>query len=159
MHLERVRVEPGHDFRPPVAVVKHGALLQDPVSDDPDGCWRMYFSPPSRAISISEIVPGMWGATFRRWNRLVVAHALILRGDELIGTGTIREIAECRGVRKNTIRWDLTEAGHRRADNRKDQSRSMTVVRIDLTIARELPKTKPLQSGRLFVWFVESKQV
>jgi hypothetical protein len=63
---------------------------------------------------------------FRRWWRQDIA---LYRGDELIDSGTIKEIAERRGVRKDTIRWYLTGAGHRRADKRKDQSRAMRAVR------------------------------
>jgi hypothetical protein len=59
------------------------------------------------------------------WNWEVTLY----RGDDIIDTGTIKEIAERRCVRKDTIRWYLTGAGHRRADNRKDQSRSMRAVR------------------------------
>lgn len=55
----------------------------------------------------------------------------LYRGDEMIDTGTVKEIAERRGVRKDTIYWYLTGAGQRRADARKDQSRSMRAVRID----------------------------
>jgi hypothetical protein len=60
------------------------------------------------------------------WNYEIALY----RGDELIDSGTIKEIAERRGVRKDTIRWYLTGAGQRRADARKDQSRSMRAVRI-----------------------------
>jgi hypothetical protein len=44
---------------------------------------------------------------FRRWWRQDIA---LYRGDELIDSGTIKEIAERRGVRKDTIRWYLTGA-------------------------------------------------
>jgi hypothetical protein len=53
----------------------------------------------------------------------------LYRGDELIDSGTIKEIAEHRGVRKNTIRWYLTGASDRRADKRKDQSQAVRAVR------------------------------
>jgi hypothetical protein len=62
----------------------------------------------------------------RTWNYEVTLY----RGDEIIDSGTIKEIAERRGVRKDTIRWYLTGAGLRRADARKDQSRSIRAVRI-----------------------------
>jgi hypothetical protein len=64
---------------------------------------------------------------FRSWWGEEVA---LYRGDELIDSGTIKDIAERRGVRKDTIRWYLTGAGHRRADRRKDQSKAMRVVRV-----------------------------
>jgi hypothetical protein len=60
------------------------------------------------------------------WNREVALY----RGGTLLDMGTIREIAERRGVRKDTIRWYLTGAGHRRADARKDQSKAMRAVGI-----------------------------
>jgi hypothetical protein len=60
------------------------------------------------------------------WNYEVVLY----RGDEIIDTGTVREIAERRGVQKLTISYYLTPAGHRRADSRKDQSKAMRAVKI-----------------------------
>jgi hypothetical protein len=54
----------------------------------------------------------------------------LYRGDELIDSGTIKEIAERRGVRKDTIYWYTTAAGHRRADRRKDQSQAVRAVRV-----------------------------
>jgi hypothetical protein len=65
---------------------------------------------------------------FRSWWRQEIA---LYRGDELVDSGTIKEIAERRGVRKDTIRWYLTGAGHRRADKRKDQSQAVRAVRSD----------------------------
>jgi hypothetical protein len=64
---------------------------------------------------------------FRSWWRQDIA---LYRGDELIDSGTIKEIAERRGVRKDTIWWYLTGAGRRRADRRKDQSKAVRAVRI-----------------------------
>jgi hypothetical protein len=64
---------------------------------------------------------------FRSWWRQDIA---LYRGDELIDSGTIKEIAERRGVRKDTIWWYLTAAGRRRADRRKDQSKAVRAVRI-----------------------------
>ena len=54
----------------------------------------------------------------------------IYRGDDIIETGTIKDIAERRGVLKATIRWYLTGAGKRRADSRKDQSKAVRAVRL-----------------------------
>jgi len=56
---------------------------------------------------------------FRSWWRQDIA---LYRGDELIDNGTIKEIAERRGVRKDTIYRYTIPAGHRRADKVKDQS-------------------------------------
>jgi hypothetical protein len=42
---------------------------------------------------------------FRSWWRQDIA---LYRGDELIDSGTIKEIAERRGVRKDTIYWHTT---------------------------------------------------
>ena len=64
---------------------------------------------------------------FWSWWRQDIA---LYRGDELIDNGTIKEIAERRGVRKDTIYWYTTPAGHRRADRVKDQSQAMRAVRI-----------------------------
>lgn len=49
------------------------------------------------------------------WNYEIVLY----KGDDVIDQGTVREVAERRGVRKDTIRYYLTPAGHRRADRRK----------------------------------------
>jgi len=54
----------------------------------------------------------------------------LYKGDEIIDTGTVKEIAERRGVRKDTIRYYLTPAGHRRADRRKKAG--MRAVRVDV---------------------------
>lgn len=63
---------------------------------------------------------------FRSWWRWEV---VLYRGDDIIDTGTIKEIAERRGVQKRTIRWYLTGAGCRRADGRKKVG--VRAVRID----------------------------
>ena len=60
------------------------------------------------------------------WNYEIALY----QGDKLIDSGTVREVAERRGIQKGTVRWYLTGAGHRRADRRKDQSRAMRAVRI-----------------------------
>ena len=60
------------------------------------------------------------------WNYEIALY----RGEELIDSGTIKEIAERRTVRKDTIYWYTTAAGHRRADKRKDQSQAVRAVRI-----------------------------
>lgn len=58
------------------------------------------------------------------WNREVVLY----RGDEIVDQGTIKEIAERRGVRKDTIYWLTMPTAHRRADKRKDQSKAVRAV-------------------------------
>ena len=62
----------------------------------------------------------------KTWNYEIALY----RGDEMIDSGTVKEIAERRGVQKLTIRYYLTPAGHRRADSRKDKSKAMRAVRI-----------------------------
>ena len=64
---------------------------------------------------------------FRKFWQYEIA---LYRGDELIDNGTIKEIAERIGVRKDTIYWYTTPAGYRRADSRKDQSQAVRAVRI-----------------------------
>jgi hypothetical protein len=64
---------------------------------------------------------------FRSWWRWEIA---LYRGDEMIDTRTIKEIAERRGVRKDRIRWYLTGAGYRRACKRKNQTKAIRAVRI-----------------------------
>lgn len=49
------------------------------------------------------------------WNYEIALYS----GDELIDTGTIREVAERRGVQKMTIHYYLMPTAHRRADQRK----------------------------------------
>ena len=60
------------------------------------------------------------------WREEVVLY----RGDDIIDSGTIQEIADRRGVLKSTIRWYLTGAGFRRAERRKDQRKAIRVVRV-----------------------------
>jgi hypothetical protein len=66
---------------------------------------------------------------FRSWWRQDIA---LYRGDELIDSGTIKEIAERRGVAKTRYGGTLRAqgAGRRRADRRKDQSKAVRAVRI-----------------------------
>jgi hypothetical protein len=64
---------------------------------------------------------------FRSWWRQDIA---LYRGDELIDSGTIKEIAERRGVAKTRYGGNLAGAGRRRADRRKDQSKAVRAVRI-----------------------------
>lgn len=59
----------------------------------------------------------------RYWNEEIALY----KGDDMIDHGTIREIAERRGVQKLTIRYYLTPAGHRRADKRKSGLRAVRV--------------------------------
>lgn len=59
------------------------------------------------------------------WNYEIVLY----KGDEIIDTGTIREVAERRGVQKKTILYYCMPAGHRRADRRKGTG--TRAVRVD----------------------------
>ena len=61
------------------------------------------------------------------WNYEIALY----KGDELIDQGTVREVAERRGVQKLTIRYYLTPAGHRRADKHKDGN-GLRAVRTDI---------------------------
>lgn len=54
----------------------------------------------------------------------------LYRGDDLIDSGTIQEIADRRGVQKMTIRYYLTPIGHRRADARKKSESGIRGVRV-----------------------------
>ncbi len=58
------------------------------------------------------------------WNRGIILY----RGDDIIAQGTIREVAEQLGVRKDTIYWYTTGAGLRRAEARKDQRKARRAV-------------------------------
>lgn len=62
----------------------------------------------------------------RTWNYEIVLY----RGDDIIDQGTIKQVAERRGVQKMTIRYYLTPAGHRRAASRKDQNKAMRAIRV-----------------------------
>ncbi len=55
----------------------------------------------------------------------------LYKGDELIDSGTVKEVAERRGVRKATIVWYLSRRAHNRADNAKNGSNGIRAVRID----------------------------
>lgn len=55
----------------------------------------------------------------------------LYRGEEIIDTGTIQEIAERRGVQKLTIYYYLMPVAGKRADSRKDKRTGLRAVRID----------------------------
>lgn len=55
---------------------------------------------------------------------------VLYRGDEIIDQGTIKEVAERRGVRKDTIYWLTMPTAHRRADKRKDQTKGMRAIAV-----------------------------
>ena len=59
------------------------------------------------------------------WNDEVIVY----RGDDIIDQGTIKEVAERRGVQKRTIRYHLTPAGIKRADRRKKQHKTLRIVK------------------------------
>lgn len=61
----------------------------------------------------------------RTWNYEVALY----RGDELIDQGTVKEVAERRGVDKRTILFYLTPTGHRRAARSK--TAALVAVRTD----------------------------
>lgn len=60
------------------------------------------------------------------WNREVVLY----RGDEVIDQGTIKEVAERRGVQKMTIYFYTTPTGGHRADSRRDKTTGLRAVLV-----------------------------
>ena len=56
----------------------------------------------------------------------------LYRGDEQIDTGTIEEVADRRGVQKQTIYFYTTPTGQARAAARKDKRYGLVAVRLDL---------------------------
>ena len=52
------------------------------------------------------------------WNKEI----MLYQGDELIDQGTIKEIAERRNVRKDTIYFYTMPTAHRRAAKRKNKT-------------------------------------
>lgn len=60
------------------------------------------------------------------WNYEVALY----RGEDIVITGKLKDVAERLGVKKRTIKYHLTPAAGRRADQAKDQSKVMRVVRI-----------------------------
>lgn len=54
----------------------------------------------------------------------------LYRGDEIIDTGTIEEVADRRGVQKLTIHYYLMPIAAKRAAARKDKSTGLVAVRI-----------------------------
>lgn len=63
------------------------------------------------------------------WNWEIVLY----RGDKIIDQGTIKEVAERRGVQKRTIRFYLYPTAARRAERRQDnENNGFTAIRTDL---------------------------
>lgn len=60
------------------------------------------------------------------WNYEIALY----RGDTLIDSGTIREVAERRGVRKMTIYYYMMPVAGRKADTRKNKATGLRAVRI-----------------------------
>lgn len=60
------------------------------------------------------------------WRQQIVLY----RGEEIIDTGTIKEVAERRGVRKDTLYWGLMPTAERRKARAKDQSKVHRVVAV-----------------------------
>lgn len=54
----------------------------------------------------------------------------LYRGDEIIDTGTVQEIAERRGIQKLTIYYYLQPIAAKRAASRKDPSTGLVAVRV-----------------------------
>lgn len=60
------------------------------------------------------------------WRRPVVLY----RGEEIIDQGTIQEIAERRGIRKDTVYWMTMPTAERRKAKHKHQDRVLRVVAV-----------------------------
>lgn len=54
----------------------------------------------------------------------------LYRGDDIIDSGTIQEIAERRGVQKLTIYYYLMPIAGKRADSRRDKAAGLRAVRL-----------------------------
>lgn len=55
----------------------------------------------------------------------------IFQGDNMLATGTVRELAKQLNVKPGTIKFYLTPAYQRRLAKRKTLDRSRTAVRLD----------------------------
>lgn len=55
---------------------------------------------------------------------------VVYRGDDIIETGTIRQIAEKWNVQKRYIYWLTMPTAHRRADSRKNKSTGLRAIRV-----------------------------
>ena len=62
----------------------------------------------------------------------------IYKGDDLLDSGTIREVAERRGVAPETIKWYLTGAYQRRVALAKTLDHRIMVVRTDIDDEEDL---------------------
>lgn len=60
------------------------------------------------------------------WNYEIALY----RGDDIIDTGTVKEIADRRGVQKLTIYYYLMPVAGKRADSRKNKTAGLRAVRI-----------------------------
>lgn len=55
----------------------------------------------------------------------------VYKGEELLVVGTASECAQELGVKEETIRWNATPTGRKRAQERKKQHKCRVVVRIE----------------------------
>lgn len=62
---------------------------------------------------------------YAQWWNLEVT---LYRGDEIVDFGTVKELAERRGVHKRTIYWLTMPTAQRRAASRKDPSKALVGV-------------------------------
>lgn len=60
------------------------------------------------------------------WNREVVLY----KGEDIVMQGTIKQVAEWRGVRKDTIYWMTMPTAERRKAKFKDQSKVWRAVAV-----------------------------
>lgn len=60
------------------------------------------------------------------WNQEIILY----RGEEIIDQGTVKEVAERRGVQKLTIYYYMQPVAAKRAAMRKDKSSGLVAVRV-----------------------------
>lgn len=60
------------------------------------------------------------------WNKEIALY----KGEEILDQGTIREVAERRGVRKDTLYWGLMPTARIRRSRAKNQQKVISVVEI-----------------------------
>ena len=67
-------------------------------------------------------IPEPYSSTWRQ-------EVTVYKGDDIIDSGTIKEVAERMGVQKRTICYYLTPTGSKRADRRKKQHKTLRIVK------------------------------
>lgn len=65
--------------------------------------------------------------TFKSYWRQEIA---IYKGDEIVDAGTIKDVAERRKIRKDTLYWGLMPTAERRRAKAKNQNKVLRVVAV-----------------------------